>query len=933
MKLRKLLMPLFVILSMLVVVGCVDETPPSSSTSSTQIQADVEEVVFEMEDTVLEPGTYTLSAHCLPENSSQLVKFTLITSIEGVTLSGNELLVSVSAEDKATFTVRASSIYDPTKSATLVFTINNPSISIEISTEEELFAIGTSPDGLTKKYVLKNNIELTKPWDPLGTADVEEDNGEIIPGEYFVGVFDGNGYTISNVIIDGDFNEGFFEQIGTTGIVKNLTLQGSVNARGWSGAIAGINGGLIENCVANVDVTVAGGSAGGLVSVNRGTLRYSYATGNVVAGVSNDSPRSTGLVAANEGTMTECYGDKDTMTTPNYIAFTPVVDNTKMLPTSLMKTAATFASWDKDVWFIEDGYYPLLKHEGFTPPAKVISVSINNAETEINVEEDETLTIEASIINGEPSDTLVYSLVSPVSGVTLNENVITFNKEEVVHLSTFTVKVTLSSNEEINATKTFTIIYNPVPVEDIIYISTEQDLINLATQTDPVALSKTYKLTNDIELAGWYNKPIGNADNPFTGTFDGQGYTISGIKGGNEGAHNFGFFGAISETATVKNVALIGAGKDADLYVGAGSGVVASVNNGLIENVIVNVNILSTTQWVAGCVGDNFGTIRNVIVLGVVAKTDNLNVPAPAVAINNEGTIENVFVDKTTSKTVSFFNEANETYDAFLLETTLMKSAATYSEFDTNVWNIVEGEYPTLKTSQPIEDIIYLSTEEDIINLTLEDADLSKHYKLANDIELAGWYNKPIGSETKPFTGIFDGQGFTISGIKGGNEGAHNFGFFGHIGETGVVKNVAFVGAGKEVDLYIGAASGVVASANYGTIENVIINVNILSTGQWVGGCVGNNYGTIKYVIVLGTVSETDDVNAPGPAFAIANEGTIENCFVDKTTSKTLTFFHVEDEVYDAYLLETPLMKSAATFSEFDTNIWNIVEGEYPTFK
>ena len=86
-----------------------------------------------MEDTVLEPGTYAL-AHCLLENSSQLVKFTLITSIEGVTLSGNELLVSVSAEDKATFT-RANSIYDPTKSATCIY--NNPSISV-ISTENYL---------------------------------------------------------------------------------------------------------------------------------------------------------------------------------------------------------------------------------------------------------------------------------------------------------------------------------------------------------------------------------------------------------------------------------------------------------------------------------------------------------------------------------------------------------------------------------------------------------------------------------------------------------------------------------------------------------------------------------------------------------------------------------------------------------------------------
>ena len=68
-----------------------------------------------------------------------------------------------------------------------------------------------------------------------------------------------------------------------------------------------------------------------------------------------------------------------------------------MLPTSLMKTAATFASWDKDVWFI--GYYPLLKH--WLLLCKSNSVSIINAETEIN-EEDETLTIEASIVCGEP---------------------------------------------------------------------------------------------------------------------------------------------------------------------------------------------------------------------------------------------------------------------------------------------------------------------------------------------------------------------------------------------------------------------------------------------------------------------------------------------------------------------------------------------------
>jgi hypothetical protein len=699
MKLRKIMISLVAILA-ITISGCngskESSSSSSSSQSSTSIQEDVSEVVFNMPNTVLTPGSYTLVASCLPETASQLVKFTLVTSISGVTVSGTTLLVAVSAEDQAKFTIRASSIYDPTKSKALEFTINNPSTEVEITNEEQLFSIGTEVDGLAKKYVLKNDIVLTKSWEPLGTADVENDDGSVTPGEYFAGVFDGAGYTISGIDINGDFNEGFFEQIGTTGIVKNVKFVGKVNARGWSGAIAGINGGTITNVIVDVDVTVSGGSAGGLVSVNRGTISYAYAIGKVVSGTPNTSGRSAGLVAANEGVMTECYGDVDEMTTPNYIAFTPTLDASKMLSTGNMMTAATFITWDTDVWHIEDGLYPLLKHEGFVPPAKVKSVSITNLESEIDVEVTKTLTIQGVIINGTEEDSLTYTLVESVTGVSISGNVVNFTTD-VVNLSTFTVKVTLNSDANKFATKTFKIINNPVPVEDVIYIATEADLINLANQTNPAALAKTYKLTADIALAGWYNKPIGNEATPFTGTFDGQGHTISGLKGGNEGAFNFGFFGVIGGSGVVKNFALIGAGGEVDLYVGAGSGVVAAVNNGAIENVIVNVNALCTGNWIGGFVANNFGTIKNSIVLGVVARNDDISASAPAFAIDNEGTITNCFVDKTTSKTISFLNAPNETYDAFLLETATMKTAATYSAFDTAIWNIVEGQYPTLK--------------------------------------------------------------------------------------------------------------------------------------------------------------------------------------------------------------------------------------------
>jgi predicted small secreted protein len=99
MKLSKIMISLVAFVAILV-TGCNgDINSSSSSLSSTSIQEDVSEVVFNMPNTVLVPGSYTLIASCLPESSSQLVKFNLLGSVEGVSLSGTELLVSVSAVD------------------------------------------------------------------------------------------------------------------------------------------------------------------------------------------------------------------------------------------------------------------------------------------------------------------------------------------------------------------------------------------------------------------------------------------------------------------------------------------------------------------------------------------------------------------------------------------------------------------------------------------------------------------------------------------------------------------------------------------------------------------------------------------------------------------------------------------------------------------
>ena len=64
-----------------------------------------------------------------------------------------------------------------------------------------------------------------------------------------------------------------------------------------------------------------------------------------------------------------------------------------------------------------------------------------------------------------------------------------------------------------------------------------------------LALSGQYILGADIDLSGYANwDPIGTAANPFTGTLDGAGYTISNLTISRSGTDNVGLFGVCSFT-------------------------------------------------------------------------------------------------------------------------------------------------------------------------------------------------------------------------------------------------------------------------------------------------------------------------------------------------------------------------------------------------
>ena len=129
--------------------------------------------------------------------------------------------------------------------------------------------------------------------------------------------------------------------------------------------------------------------------------------------------------------------------------------------------------------------------------------------------------------------------------------------------------------------------------------------------------SAYYKQTADIDLQGsgtnqW--TPIGQEGKPFTGTYDGAGYTIQNLykvraTGNSPKNHYYGLFGMIQNSAVITNVTVENVTLMGSLYVGA------IVGNGYtgkeISNCTVKGDIKIDAYWYAGVIGGN-GYINKV---------------------------------------------------------------------------------------------------------------------------------------------------------------------------------------------------------------------------------------------------------------------------------------------------------------------------------
>ena len=241
----------------------------------------------------------------------------------------------------------------------------------------------------------------------------------------------------------------------------------------------------------------------------------------------------------------------------------------------------------------------------------------------------------------------------------------------------------LQANAEDNALSGTGTQEDPYKIYRAIDLKNFRDLVNgeVDQTADPDAHAK---LMNNIDLSsvcGESNSwtPIGTSSNPYTDTFNGQNFKISGLYI-NSNTDYQGLFGFVGSTGTVQKLSVEGtitvtasSSGDSTSYIYVG-GIVAYNNGGSVTNCTSTVAITATTTeggisdvYVGGVVGENFdSTVTNCYNTGEVISG---NIGGGVVGLNGSGSVTNCYntgsITGRTSGGVLGFNDGGSVKNCY----------------------------------------------------------------------------------------------------------------------------------------------------------------------------------------------------------------------------------------------------------------------------
>lgn len=470
------------------------------------------------------------------------------------------------------------------------------------------------------------------------------------------------------------------------------------------------------------------------------------------------------------------------------------------------------------------------------------------------------------------------------------------------------VKVNVEKNENISSGRDIT----------HIWVSSGEQLKNIQTyaknNSDSKILSYNFALKGDINASnvkdyvaiGTGNKDASGNEIGFTGTFDGRGNRIIGLKVENANG-NAGIFDTIGTNGVVKDV---------NIYSGTftgttTAGAVAGVNNGRIEGIVTFGNTVTSNGNAGGIVGINSsgefkddandGELTNGIYdvesTGSVIAGSSSAVAGGLVGINDGGLANSfsdsavtvatgVKLDKDTTALggVVGINNGNVQYVDSLGVT---NGGATGSSniggiIGTNNGNMYSGYNESIVSGN--DNVGGIIGENDGgINYTLE-------------VDGTVTWSKGTVENVVNATGV-TGTGNNVGGLLGTNIGSvengrnngaitgndYVGGLVGINGENSTLTNLvndssAAITGEQYVGGIAGSNAGTITTGNEETDETVnLINRGTITGQQYVGGVAGSNSGTITNAnndVELNVKDSTADAQYFG-GIAGVNTGTI----------------------------------------------------------
>ncbi len=426
----------------------------------------------------------------------------------------------------------------------------------------------------------------------------------------FEGSFDGN-FARFNLNSDrGEYYQGLFGYIGTTGIVRNLSVSGSVRSGSrFAGGIAGRNAGLIENVYNLATITAYDYYAGGIVGYNNGVIRNAYNN----ASVTITRYDYAGGIAGAQAKGTEIYDSYNTgqIKGRNYIGGIIGHSSGSVSRTYSIGTVTGSGALGGVIGGIdanaqtERSYYDL----------SVMLLLTGNKPTK-------------AFGNAENNETVYGLTTSELSGGYLGKaNLGTaFKTKPNVGYTAYHPQLALFANSSYIEVKndsldsvTKSIFQGTGAMDTPYFILSEADMQSLSlivsqNHSTTNVYFKVYQAKQTFDLASdqVIYSAIGSSI-PFNGSFDGNGATFN-LRIEN-GANYQGLFGQVGSTGSISNLIVTGKVSALD-YVG---GVVGS-NEGVLTN-LINQAEVSGLNYVGGIAGINKSIINDSYNEGRLSST------------------------------------------------------------------------------------------------------------------------------------------------------------------------------------------------------------------------------------------------------------------------------------------------------------------------